>query len=189
MRAYFNQFGDVARLRLSRNKKVGDFYMLHFNLSTYNPSPPQTGRSKHYAFIEFDSSAVAQIVSETMDNYLLMGHILVCKTIPNDKVHPELWVSANRKWRVIPAERVARVAHNKVALFVSNASLHFIGILHDRIGRRRKELKLRHDYLKGRKISVQKFLMPGLTMTSAASPMYVRMCSTKLLAFSYHIHS
>ncbi|EIW57716.1 RNA-binding domain-containing protein [Trametes versicolor FP-101664 SS1] len=93
MRAYFAQFGTVTRLRLSRNKK--------------------TGKSKHYAFIEFDSSSVAQIVAETMDNYLLMGHILTCKLIPKDQVHPELWVGANRKWRAVPRDRVARVAHNK----------------------------------------------------------------------------
>ncbi|CCM03082.1 uncharacterized protein FIBRA_05202 [Fibroporia radiculosa] len=93
MRSYFSQFGDVTRLRLSRNKK--------------------TGRSKHYAFIEFDSSSVARIVAETMDNYLLMGHILTCKVIPKDEIHPELWVGANKKWRVVPRDRVARVQHNK----------------------------------------------------------------------------
>ncbi|THV04452.1 RNA-binding domain-containing protein [Dendrothele bispora CBS 962.96] len=94
LKAYFSQFGDVTRLRVSRNKK--------------------TGRSKHYAFLEFDSSSVAQIVAETMDNYLLMGHILRCKVIPKDQVHPELWVGADRKWRVVPRDRVARVAHNKL---------------------------------------------------------------------------
>lgn len=57
---------------------------------------------------------MAQIVAETMDNYLLMGHILTCKVIPKDEVHPELWVGANRKWRAIPNARVARVKHNKV---------------------------------------------------------------------------
>ncbi|KIK61341.1 hypothetical protein GYMLUDRAFT_73349 [Collybiopsis luxurians FD-317 M1] len=93
LKGYFTQFGDVTRLRLSRNKK--------------------TGKSKHYAFLEFESSSVAQIVSETMDNYLLMGHILRCKVIPKDEVHPELWIGANRKWRAIPRQRVARLAQNK----------------------------------------------------------------------------
>lgn len=51
-----------------------------------------------------------------MDNYLLMGHILRCKIIPKDQVHPELWVGANRKWRTVPKDRIARVEHNKVAL-------------------------------------------------------------------------
>ena len=77
---------------------------------------PQTGKPKHYGFVEFDSSSVARIVADTMDNYLLMGHILTCKVIPKDQVHPELWVGANRKWRPVPRDRVARVAHNKVCL-------------------------------------------------------------------------
>jgi len=42
-----------------------------------------------------------------------MGHILRCKLIPKDQVHPELWVGANRKWRVVPRDRLARVEHNK----------------------------------------------------------------------------
>lgn len=74
----------------------------------------QTGKSKHYAFIEFGSSSVAQIVADTMDNYLLMGHILTCKVIPKDEVHPALWVGANRKWRRVPHDRIARLEHNKV---------------------------------------------------------------------------
>ncbi|KAG6870941.1 hypothetical protein C0992_012056, partial [Termitomyces sp. T32_za158] len=49
-----------------------------------------------------------------MDNYLLKGHILRCKVIPKDEVHPELWVGANRKWRVVPRDRLARVRHNKI---------------------------------------------------------------------------
>jgi hypothetical protein len=49
-----------------------------------------------------------------MDNYLLMGHILTCKIIPKDEVHPELWVGANKKWRAVPTSRVARMQHNKV---------------------------------------------------------------------------
>jgi nucleolar protein 15 len=93
LKAYFSQFGNVTRLRVSRNKK--------------------TGKSKHYGFIEFDSSSVAQIVSDTMDNYLIMGHILRCKLIPKDQVHPELWVGANRKWRAVPSDRLTRVEHNK----------------------------------------------------------------------------
>lgn len=93
LKAYFSQFGNVTRLRVSRNKK--------------------TGKSKHYGFIEFDSSSVARIVADTMDNYLIMGHILRCKLIPKDQVHPELWVGANRKWRVVPRDRLTRVKHNK----------------------------------------------------------------------------
>jgi len=78
----------------------------------------QSGRSKHYAFIEFDSSSVAKIVAETMDNYLLMGQILRCEVIPKDKVHPEIWVNANKKWKQIPTDRIERLKHDKVCWVV-----------------------------------------------------------------------
>ena len=74
----------------------------------------QTGRSKHYAFIEFDSARVAEIVAETMDNYLLMGHILKCRIVPKSEVHPELWIGADRRFKKVPMARVYRVSHNKV---------------------------------------------------------------------------
>ncbi|GAA5954167.1 hypothetical protein JCM21900_006950 [Sporobolomyces salmonicolor] len=92
MKSYFSQFGEVTRLRLSRNKR--------------------TGASKHYAFIEFQYASVAQIVQETMDNYLLSGHILVCKVIPDDQIHPKLWVGANRKFRVVPKGRQQNAKRN-----------------------------------------------------------------------------
>jgi len=50
-----------------------------------------------------------------MDNYLLMGHILKCKIIPKEKVHPELWVGANKKWKAIPRDQIVRKEHNKVS--------------------------------------------------------------------------
>ncbi|WWC68421.1 uncharacterized protein I206_102348 [Kwoniella pini CBS 10737] len=93
MKEYFSQFGDVTRLRLARNRK--------------------TGASKHYAYIEFSSASVAEIVSETMNNYLLMGHLLKCHVIPEDKVHPQLWVGANKKFRKIPTARVEKQKHEK----------------------------------------------------------------------------
>lgn len=81
MRAYFGQFGDILHLRLSRNKK--------------------TGASKHYAFIEFTDADVARVVSETMDNYLLFGHILKVKLIPTEEVRDDLFVGADRKFTVV----------------------------------------------------------------------------------------
>lgn len=51
-----------------------------------------------------------------MDNYLLMGHILQCKVIPKEKIHPELWVGANKKWKKVPIDRLERIKHDKVCL-------------------------------------------------------------------------
>lgn len=83
MRAYFSQFGTLLRLRLSRNKK--------------------TGHSKHYAFLEFADEDVAKIVSDTMDNYLLFGHILQCKVIPRSEIKvDQLFKGANKRFKRVP---------------------------------------------------------------------------------------
>lgn len=92
MRAYFSQFGEITRLRMARNKR--------------------TGASKHYAYIEFRHEAVARIVVETMHNYLMFGRLLQCYLVPVEKVHPETFVGANRKFKVIPWKKIARDAHN-----------------------------------------------------------------------------
>ena len=82
MRAYFSQFGNINRLRLSRNKT--------------------TGASRHYAFIEFVSNEVAKIVEETMNNYLLFGHILKVKSVDPNRLHPNIWKGANRRFKKVP---------------------------------------------------------------------------------------
>ncbi|KAL8638264.1 MAG: hypothetical protein Q9228_004572 [Teloschistes exilis] len=86
MRAYFSQFGPILRLRLSRNRT--------------------TGASKHYAFIEFASAAVSRIVAETMDTYLMFGHILKCKVVAPEQVHENLWKGANKRFKSVPWSRI-----------------------------------------------------------------------------------
>lgn len=88
MKAYFSQFGEITKLRLSRNRL--------------------TGRSKHYAFIEFSSTTVAKIVADTMDNYLMYGHIVKCKYVPKEQLHPEVWKGANRRFKVTPWNRIEK---------------------------------------------------------------------------------
>lgn len=90
MKKYFSQFGTVLRLRLSRNKK--------------------TGASKHYAFIEFANGEVAEIVAKTMHNYLMFGHILQCRVVPSEQVHPELFKGANERFKVDPRNQKERAA-------------------------------------------------------------------------------
>ena len=82
MRAYFTQFGTVNHVRLSRNKK--------------------TGKSKHYAFVEFASDEVAKIVADTMNNYLMYGHILKVALVPKEQIHPNLWKGADKRFKKVP---------------------------------------------------------------------------------------
>ena len=86
MREYFSQFGDISRLRLSRNLK--------------------SGASRHYAFIEFTSAGVAQIVADTMDNYLMFGHILKCKLVAKEQIHESLWKGANKRFKAVPWNKI-----------------------------------------------------------------------------------
>ncbi|QDS76467.1 hypothetical protein FKW77_004910 [Venturia effusa] len=87
MKAYFSQFGDVTRLRLARNKK--------------------TGASKHYAFVEFASKEVAEIVARTMDKYLMFGHIMQLRLMSQEQVHKDLWKGAGKRFKVIPRAKLA----------------------------------------------------------------------------------
>ncbi|CAG8448577.1 661_t:CDS:2 [Acaulospora morrowiae] len=77
MRKYFSQFGTVTRLKLYRNRK--------------------TGRSRHFAFIEFSHEEVAQIVAETMHNYIMCDRLLQCKFIPAEKINPYMWKEVTRR--------------------------------------------------------------------------------------------
>jgi len=76
MRKFFSQFGIVTRLRLARNKK--------------------TSNSKHYAFVEFLDPVVAKIVADTMDGYMMYHKVLVCKLIPAEDVHPNMFKGVNK---------------------------------------------------------------------------------------------
>ncbi|OTA96706.1 hypothetical protein M434DRAFT_392643 [Hypoxylon sp. CO27-5] len=87
MRSYFSQFGKIERLRMSRNKK--------------------TGASKHFAFIEFASAPVAEIVAKTMDNYLLFGRVLKVKVVPKSQIHDDLWKGSNRRFKKVPWNKMA----------------------------------------------------------------------------------
>ncbi|CAI8496863.1 hypothetical protein CAS74_004510 [Pichia kudriavzevii] len=93
LRRYFQQFGEILRLRLSRNKK--------------------TGNSKHYAFLEFKEYDVAKIAAETMNNYLLMGHLLKCSLLEEDKIHEKLFVGANLKFKKIPFAKINQLKFDR----------------------------------------------------------------------------
>lgn len=62
LRTFFCQFGDVTRVHVARSKK--------------------TLRSRGYAYVEFRYREVAQIASETMNNYLMFGKLLKTGLLP-----------------------------------------------------------------------------------------------------------
>ena len=50
---------------------------------------------------------------DTMNNYLLDGHLLQMSLIPAEEVDPNTWVGANRKYRTVPADRMERLRRHK----------------------------------------------------------------------------
>ncbi|KAM5280092.1 MKI67 FHA domain-interacting nucleolar phosphoprotein [Ctenodactylus gundi] len=96
IKAYFSQFGSITRFRLSRSKR--------------------TGNSRGYAFVEFESEDVAKIVAETMNNYLFGERLLVCKFIPPEKVHKELFKDWTVPFREPSYPAVKRYNQNRTLL-------------------------------------------------------------------------
>lgn len=90
---FFDQFGLVTRLRVSRNKK--------------------TGKAKHYAFVEFQSAEVATIAAEAMDNYMMFKQKLRVNVVKTADVHPLLFKGANKKFHAIPRQKLSREQHNR----------------------------------------------------------------------------
>ena len=88
---YFGQFGKVTRTRVCRSKR--------------------TGRSKGYAFLQFQHSEVAGIAADTMNGYMMFGHTLQCHTVPPERVHADLFKHA--KMRVKPWRKIAAERHNR----------------------------------------------------------------------------
>jgi len=43
----------------------------------------------------------------------LYGKTLIVKMVPPEKVHPDTFIGANKKFRVIPWKQISRQAHNK----------------------------------------------------------------------------
>uniref|UniRef100_A0A8C8AA93 Nucleolar protein interacting with the FHA domain of MKI67 n=1 Tax=Otus sunia TaxID=257818 RepID=A0A8C8AA93_9STRI len=99
--AYFEQFGTVKRLRLSRSKK--------------------TGGSKGYAFIEFESDDVAKIVADTMNNYLFCERLLKCQFMSPERVHENLFKNSNRIF-LKPSQPAVR-RYNKIRSLVQKAKM------------------------------------------------------------------
>ncbi|XP_030194778.1 MKI67 FHA domain-interacting nucleolar phosphoprotein [Gadus morhua] len=95
LKIYFQQFGKILRLRLSRSKK--------------------TGGSKGYAFIEYECDEVAKIVAETMNNYLMRERLIKCQLIAPEKVHMSLFSGSERKFKdpIFPAVKRYNMVHTE----------------------------------------------------------------------------
>lgn len=44
----------------------------------------------------------------------MFNHLLVCKVVPTEKVHPSLFKGCDSTFRALPRNKMQRVLHNKV---------------------------------------------------------------------------
>jgi len=94
LRRFLSQFGSVTNLRLGRSRV--------------------TGRSKGYAFVEFRHREVADIVSQTMNNYLMFDKLLKCELVPVDKADRRVFRNKLKNPAKPPALEARRRAKREV---------------------------------------------------------------------------
>jgi len=94
MQQFFTQFGSVTNLRLGRSRK--------------------TGRSRGFAFVEFQYMAVAKIVAETMNNYLMFNKIMKTELIPQERMSPKIFAGKINPFKApgVVARRAAKKVQN-----------------------------------------------------------------------------
>ncbi|QLQ79686.1 hypothetical protein HG537_0C03340 [Torulaspora globosa] len=90
---YFSQFGDLKEVRLARNRK--------------------TGNSRHYGFIEFANKDDAKIAQETMNNYLIMGHLLQVRLLPKGSKIEKLYKYRKRVFQDTTVKKSAEQLKEK----------------------------------------------------------------------------
>ncbi|KAK9818941.1 hypothetical protein WJX74_004423 [Apatococcus lobatus] len=92
LKGFFSQFGVVTRVRVSRNKR--------------------TGKSKHYAFVEFYQAEVAAIAAEAMDGYMMFAQKLKVEVVPRSRQHPSLMRGSKKPFKVMPRGQWQAAEHN-----------------------------------------------------------------------------
>ncbi|NWH82434.1 MK67I protein, partial [Piaya cayana] len=81
----------------------------------------QTGATKGYGFIEFESDDVAKIVADTMNNYLFSERLLKCQFISPERVHENLFKNSKRMF-LKPSQPAVR-RYNKIRSLVQKAKM------------------------------------------------------------------
>ena len=90
LKSFFSQFGGVTKLRVSRSKK--------------------TGRSRGYAFLEFEERKTAEIAAKTMNKHLIFGRQLDVHIV--EDAHTATFKHGNRDWKYTPTKEIFRSAKN-----------------------------------------------------------------------------
>lgn len=95
IRNFFSQFGKVRRVKLFRSKK--------------------TGNSKGYAFVQFETTDIAEVAAEAMDGYMFGDRKLVAHVVQKEKCHSGMFLPYKEKEVPEKKERAEESADKTVA--------------------------------------------------------------------------
>jgi nucleolar protein 15 len=102
LKKYFGQYGEVLAVKVARSKK--------------------TARSRGYAFIQFKYAEVAEIVSQTMNGYLLLGKVLASNVLAPTEKNPFSFPTS-KKYKFINWKRIYMHNKNRVNLMIFRQKL------------------------------------------------------------------
>ena len=91
LKNFFQQFGAVTKLRVSRSVK--------------------TARSRGYAFLEFAERKVAEIAAKAMNDYMMFGRKLDVHIM--EDCHKDTFKHGNRDWKFTPTRQIFRAQKNE----------------------------------------------------------------------------
>ena len=123
LRGFFTQFGKITKLRLARSKK--------------------TGRSKGYAYVEFQHKDVAKEAEKAMNGYMMFKKKVECHMV--DSPHKDLFLHANRDWKFVPNAEIKKSKMNSEKTPEERA-LRVKGILEKEKEKRLRLRELEIDY-------------------------------------------
>jgi len=93
LNGYLSQFGTVEHVVVPRSKK--------------------TNRDKGFAFVAFESPDVAEIVANTLHNFMLMKKRLICKLVPPEKIPIDSFLKSKSKYTELPITYVKAIKRTK----------------------------------------------------------------------------
>jgi nucleolar protein 15 len=96
LKNYFEQYGEVLRVKLMRSKR--------------------TARSRGFGFVEFLDKEVAEIAVKSMNGYMMFGTRLECRLLDKSEEHGNLFIRSNKKFKFIPWHVIYQKNMNRVSL-------------------------------------------------------------------------
>ncbi|CAG8589953.1 1380_t:CDS:2 [Diversispora eburnea] len=101
---------------------------------------------EYFGQFEFLSEEVAQIVAETMNNYIMYNRLLKCELVPQEKINPFMWIGANKEFKPKSYLKEAMQVHNRKKRSLEEKKKRNMSLLKREKIKRKKLEKLGFEY-------------------------------------------